>query len=300
MAAGFWDANGTPSDPGDDSWVDGDYRLRAESACIDAGDNNSLPLDSADLDGDGNRAEVIPFDLDGRARLTGSVVDIGAYEFPNTRPVAVAGPNQTVYAGCGGMAEVVLDGSGCYDQDGDELGYYWSWSVDGDTCEANGVSPTIELPVGEHVITLVVNDGTEDSEPDECVTTVIGPVQAQVGILPRVINRRSRAKRIMAFMLLPEGITKDQISSEKFVLYPAGIEAVHQMILPRSTRQTKRTVVICFFDRDALLAAVPDNGRVQLQLAGSLKDGRYCCGAGTVWIRNSRRPERLWLPRLWR
>jgi hypothetical protein len=104
----------------------------------------------------------------------------------------------------------------------------------------------------------------------------------------------------MGFMLLPEGITKDQVSSDKFVLYPAGIEAVHQMVLPRSTRQTKRTVVICFFDRDALLAAVPNNGRVQLQLTGRLKDGRYCCGTRTVWIRNSRRPERFWLPRLWR
>jgi hypothetical protein len=297
LVAGYWVDGNDPNivvEPNDPNavWVEGDYRLLAISPCIDAGDPNYVPApNETDLDGN---PRVVDGDNDGNA-----VVDMGAYEvqFANTPPVAVAGANQTVYAGCG-TAEVVLGGNDCYDEDGDELSYYWSWSVDGDVYEANGVNPNIELPVGEHVITLVVNDGTEDSEPNACIITVIGPVQAHVWILPRVINRHSRAKRIMAFMLLPEGITKDQISSDKFVLYPAGIEAVHQMILPRSTKQTKRTVVICFFERDALSAAVPDNGRAQLQLAGRLKDGRYCCGAGTVWIRNSRRPERFLWP--WR
>jgi len=57
-ADGYWDANGTPGDPGDDFWVDGDYHLRSKSgrwdstlelwvydsstsACVDAGDPNS-------------------------------------------------------------------------------------------------------------------------------------------------------------------------------------------------------------------------------------------------------------------
>jgi len=52
---GYWDPNGTPADPGDDFWVDGDYRLKSQagrydpnssswitddvtSPCIDAGD----------------------------------------------------------------------------------------------------------------------------------------------------------------------------------------------------------------------------------------------------------------------
>jgi hypothetical protein len=55
---GYWDANGTPDDPNDDFWVDGDYHLKSQagrwdaatdnwvtdditSPCIDAGDPNS-------------------------------------------------------------------------------------------------------------------------------------------------------------------------------------------------------------------------------------------------------------------
>ena len=63
------------------------YRLNPDSPCIDAGDNNSLPADMADLDGDGNTVEPIPFDLDGNPRVYdgdmsgSSIVDMGAYEF---------------------------------------------------------------------------------------------------------------------------------------------------------------------------------------------------------------------------
>lgn len=56
--AGHWDQNGTPADPNDDSWIDGDYHLKSQrgrwdpnsqrwvrddviSVCIDGGDPNS-------------------------------------------------------------------------------------------------------------------------------------------------------------------------------------------------------------------------------------------------------------------
>ncbi len=74
----------------------GDLRLGACSLCIDAGDSNSVPADSSDLDGDGNTVEPIPFDLRGDPCFprfmddanipdtTGSgrwpIVDMGAYE----------------------------------------------------------------------------------------------------------------------------------------------------------------------------------------------------------------------------
>ncbi|MFH1417701.1 MAG: hypothetical protein ABII12_05370 [Planctomycetota bacterium] len=76
----------------------GDYRLQPGSLCIDAGDNNAVPPDEADLDEDGNTAEQTPFDLDLNPRFvddpdtatTGvgspehpepEIVDMGAYEF---------------------------------------------------------------------------------------------------------------------------------------------------------------------------------------------------------------------------
>jgi parallel beta-helix repeat protein len=55
-----------PNDP-NAVWMDGNYRLGVGSPCIDAGDNNSVAADTADLDGDGNTVEPIPFDLKGTA-----------------------------------------------------------------------------------------------------------------------------------------------------------------------------------------------------------------------------------------
>jgi hypothetical protein len=65
----------------------GDYRLQPSSPCIDAGDNMAVPGDIADLDGDGNTVEPVPWDLDGRRRVVDGdcnctpIVDMGAYEF---------------------------------------------------------------------------------------------------------------------------------------------------------------------------------------------------------------------------
>jgi parallel beta-helix repeat protein len=58
-----------------------DVRLSAGSGCIDVGDDASLPADTADVDSDGDTAEPLPLDLDGNPRISGSFVDMGAYEF---------------------------------------------------------------------------------------------------------------------------------------------------------------------------------------------------------------------------
>jgi len=70
-----------------------DFRLLYSSLCIDAGENNSVPADRADLDGDGNTVEPTPLDLGGLPRFvddlctgdTGNgappVVDMGAHEY---------------------------------------------------------------------------------------------------------------------------------------------------------------------------------------------------------------------------
>lgn len=80
---------------GQPSFIDasnGDYRLKAGSACIDAGFNNAVGFDFADLDNDGDTEEFVPVDLDGNPRFrdrlaspdsgcgVGRIVDMGAYE----------------------------------------------------------------------------------------------------------------------------------------------------------------------------------------------------------------------------
>jgi len=99
---GGWD--GTGNIDADPLFVDANHpdpnlrnlRLRPDSPCIDAGDNNSVPADISDLDADGDVNEPIPFDLGGLPRFiedlctvdSGNpgtpgppVVDMGAYEF---------------------------------------------------------------------------------------------------------------------------------------------------------------------------------------------------------------------------
>ena len=75
--------------------ADDDFRLLPGSPCIDAGDNAGVPLDRADVDGDGDVDEATPLDFAGSERFiddpdapdTGvpgaghsNIVDIGAHE----------------------------------------------------------------------------------------------------------------------------------------------------------------------------------------------------------------------------
>lgn len=84
----FVDPDGADDVPGT---LDDDYRLLAGSRCIDSGWSWALPRDSFDLDGDGDRREPWPYDLDGHARRRDDpaspdtsgpppVLDRGAYE----------------------------------------------------------------------------------------------------------------------------------------------------------------------------------------------------------------------------
>ncbi|MHC4603947.1 MAG: choice-of-anchor Q domain-containing protein [Planctomycetota bacterium] len=257
----------------------GDYHLSEFSPCINAGDPNH-PVDPNESD------------IDGQPRVIGGRVDMGADEFHsnNIAPIADAGPDREVYAWIDGIAEVTLGGTGSYDDDGHPLTYNWTWTIHGQTCTATAPTPTIELPVGEYIVELIVNDRVDDSETDEVVITVVPPMESQLRIAPRVINRHSRQPKILALLRLPEGVTTDQIdSNELLVLYPGGIEAEIQRVI-ESRRQG--TSIFAFFDKGELMAAVPDDGSVELQVVGELATGQYFYGTDTVWIIGRRRMPR--------
>ncbi len=91
----------------------------------------------------------------------------------NSAPVAEAGPAQTVKVG----DTVTLNGSGSTDVDGNSLTYSWSLTtVPAESTAAlsdpNAIMPTfdVDLP-GEYIAQLIVNDGTDDSEPDMVTIT---------------------------------------------------------------------------------------------------------------------------------
>ena len=262
--------------------VDGDYHLLEDSPCINAGDPEH-PVDANETD------------IDGQPRIIGGLVDMGADEFHgnNSTPIADAGEDQTTYADHTSSVEIALNGSGSYDDDGHRLTYLWTWTIDANNFTATGPSPTIELPVGEHIIELIVNDRVEDSEPDEVFITVVPPIESRLRIFPRTINRYSRQPRILALLRLPEGITRDQIDRDSpLVLYPGRIESTRQFVFERRRGKRRHTAIFAFFDKQELMAAVPAEGRVELEVIGRLKSGQYFHGSDTIRIIN--RGRRHW------
>ena len=106
----------------------------------------------------------------------------------NTPPVADAGVDQTVDVG----ETVTLDGGGSTDADSDPLTYSWTLSVPGGSVavlsDATAVGPTFVPDVdGTYTATLVVNDGTDDSAPNDAIITA----QVVVVNIPPVANAGS-------------------------------------------------------------------------------------------------------------
>jgi len=182
-----------------------------------------------------------------------------------------------------GVAQVTLDGSGSTDPDGDKLTYRWNWTINDEPHTATGVSPTIELPIGQHTIELIVNDGKQDSAPDYVVITVVGPIESELLIYPAVIERSDgTALYVLALARLP-GISADMVDAgQPLLLYPGGIKAMYQYPFEYSETELVRTNIFAFFSKAKLLAAVPENGKVKLHVVGRLKTGQ--CFYGTYWV----------------
>ncbi len=90
---------------------------------------------------------------------------------PNGLPIANAGPDQVVLDGDGSGSEpVTLDASGSSDPDGIIVSYQWK---KGGTLVATGASPTVDLALGHHELTLTVEDNRRGIATDTVVIDVI-------------------------------------------------------------------------------------------------------------------------------
>ncbi len=90
----------------------------------------------------------------------------------NNPPIANAGPDQTVQVG----TLINLDGTASYDDDGDTLSYKWT-QIKGpeivNLSDSNFSKPTfMPTKVGIYEFELIVNDGKDDSEPDNVIIKV--------------------------------------------------------------------------------------------------------------------------------
>lgn len=114
-----------------------------------------------------------------------SPVDSVIIDTENARPVANAGADQAGILG----EESVLDGSASSDPEGDALTYYWQLTSLPEGSNATIVNPTAVMPgvvidvAGSYTVSLVVNDGYQDSAPDvvEITTGNVKPVAVVAG-----------------------------------------------------------------------------------------------------------------------
>lgn len=111
------------------------------------------------------------------------IVTLSSYGIPASAaiPIADAGGDRVLEKSIPLGKGVTLRGDNSIDIDGDVLKYQWS----GPFGFIEAINPTVELQEGRNSITLIVNDGTENSEPDN----------ALIDIVPCFLLNQTRAKR---------------------------------------------------------------------------------------------------------
>ncbi|MCZ6729621.1 MAG: PKD domain-containing protein [SAR324 cluster bacterium] len=171
-------------DGGASSDADGNLLTYAWSfASLPAASNATLsnqtvvsPTFVADLDGTYALSLVVN---DGTVDSTADSVAItSTAPAVNSAPVANAGPDQSVTVG----DTVLLDGSLSSDADGDPLTFLWSLAAVPSGSTAMLSDSTVVNPAfvpdaeGAYTLTLMVNDGTEDSAPDSMTVTATSSI----------------------------------------------------------------------------------------------------------------------------
>ncbi len=139
-----------------------------------------------------NRSAVFTGHHAGTSRIRASHSTLGndstgLITVTNRPPVAVAGPNQS--ANVGNLVQ--LDGSASYDPEDDPLTYRWDFLTRPSDSQVTLKNPGSVHPAftpdkgGEYVIRLIVNDGMDDSKPDQVRVLAKSPPVALFDYQPK-------------------------------------------------------------------------------------------------------------------
>lgn len=188
-----------------------------------------------------------------------SVADTVRVQVTNTKPVADAGEGRQI----GLQKAVTLDGSKSLDADGDALTYRWTLTVpEGSSASLEGAdtqSPSFTPDVyGDYKAQLVVNDGYEDSAPDQVIfstnnsapTANAGPDQ-KVSLGQTVTLDGSRST----------DVDGDVLTYEWTIITPANTTSVlsdKTSVMPKLVINEKGTYVIQLVVNDGKLSSAPD------------------------------------------
>ncbi len=169
----------------DDDVLDG--TLLSTSPAVGHAASNRVPADVTDVDGDGNVAEPVSFDLLHRGRTLAGATDVGAFEFtgngPNTGPMAVA-DLVTVPSGRKSVIDVLANDT---DPQGDGLSVVsLSGAQFGTVAVRDGVVTYQPDPhfAGTDTFSYVVSDGLGATATGTVTVTV--PARATVPLLALV------------------------------------------------------------------------------------------------------------------
>jgi len=181
----------------------GDYHLQAGSPCIDAGNNDAASLPD--------------FDKDGNPRVSGTAVDMGAYEYQEPTNLPPVANGDGPYLGVEG-SPVLMDGQASYDPEELPLTYSWDFGDGTTLVTTDAIVQHTYSAAGTYTVTLVVNDGELDSDPSTTQATIGTAGGGQSDDVNAFVTFASPAQRKTE---LPAGTT----SFDVIIIYGPTIDA---------------------------------------------------------------------------
>lgn len=165
---------------------------------------------------------------------------------PNQPPDADAGPDQTVEQSSSAGTPVILDGSGSSDPDGDPLTFTWT----GPFGTATGISPTVTLPLGSHIISLTVFDG-QATDSDTVMITVVDTTPPDLTVPADVtVEQESAAGTVVPLSATATDICDADvdITDNQMAIYPLGVTVVTFTATDDSGNVSSKTVTVTVVD----------------------------------------------------